>query len=592
TKPLEWPTVFIYQFLYMLTVSLYFILRGRHEKMKSWWLGIRHGLALITSIFLLAGGLNAQVVSLDNLQLEEDIRRAQLMGKIDQDLSFNIRPVQPRKIGDWDSLLPMAGKKPLLGRGQKFLGNFGYIDFTPLQMTTQYAANSPFKGNDGPMIPATGFQSMVSGGFFLKLGPLTMQAKPQMVYAQNTPFKNFPQVYSTDFWNQYLYLSNLTDTPVRFGEKTIYRSLIGNSSLRINVKSLSIGVSNENIWWGPTLNSPLIIGSHAPGFLHATINTRYPLKTPIGNIEFQVISGLLDSSGYSMPLKQGADFIIESRLNELRYINAGVLSFKLKWIEGLSIGFSRAIQEYSSRLKENNRWFLLFDLADRSKDSDYIAEINRDQIASIFLRYFNKPSNSEFYIEWGRNDAFYKPRDLILNVEHSRAYTVGFRKVFLQKTKFNWEFLSEFHRQHQPTTWVMRNAGSWYNHVTIRHGFTNRGEVLGAYSGQSSDLQLVRLSAFDSKKQFAVQLERSLQNREIYDRLFATLDPNVRRWVDYMLRFQGQYRWKNMIFNAQLAMKYSYNYYWFQKTDIETRGMNYTGDLPAAMLQTGVMWRL
>jgi hypothetical protein len=59
-----------------------------------------------------------------------------------------------------------------------------------------------------------------------------------------------------------------------------------------------------------------------------------------------------------------------------------------------------------------------------------------------------------------------------------------------------------------------------------------------------------------------------------------------------MLRIQGQYRWKNMIFNAQLAMKYSYNYYWFQKSDTETRGMNYTGDLPAAMLQTGILWRL
>jgi hypothetical protein len=103
---------------------------------------------------------------------------------------------------------------------------------------------------------------------------------------------------------------------------------------------------------------------------------------------------------------------------------------------------------------------------------------------------------------------------------------------------------------------------------------------------------LVRVSAFDAKKQFAVQLERTLQNREIYERLFGLQDPNVRRWVDYMLRFQGQYRFKNMIFNAQLALKYSYNYYWYQETATEFRGMNYTGDLPAAMLQTGILWRL
>lgn len=592
TRPIEWPTVFIYQFLYMLTVSVYFIIRGRHEKRKSWWLGIRHGMALLICICLMSLGAKAQVVSLDNLQLEEDIRRAQLMGKIDQDLSFNIRPVQPRKIGDWDSLLPMAGKKPLLGRGKQFLGKLGYIDFTPLQLTTQYAANSPFKGNDGPMIAATGFQTMLSGGFFLKMGPLTIQAKPQFVYAQNTPFQGFPQAHTKEAWNEYLFFSVQADVPERFGDKSYQRQFIGNSSIRLNAGPLSLGVSNENIWWGPTLNSPLIIGAHAPGFLHATLNTRYPWKTPVGSFEFQVIAGLLDSSGFAMPSKQGVFFELEGRTNELRYINAGVISYQPKWIKGLSIGLTRAIQEYTSWLKSTGKWFLLVDLVDRARDVDYIAEINRDQVASFFARYFNAAAQTEFYVDWGRNDAFYTTRDFLMQPEHSRAYTVGFRKVFPKVKKYNWELMSEFHREHQPNTWLIRNAGSWYNNTRVRHGLTNRGEVLGAYSGQSSDLQMVRVSAFDAKKQFAVQLERTLQNREIYERLFGLQDPNVRRWVDYMLRFQGQYRLKNMIFNAQLALKYSYNYYWYQETATEFRGMNYTGDLPAAMLQMGVMWRL
>ena len=592
TKPLEWPSVFTYQCLYMLTVSIYFILRGRFGKFNAWWSGIRHGLGLLLVMILVSSGLNAQVVSLDNLQVEDDVRRAQLMGKLESDLSFNVRPVQPRKIGDWDSILPMAGKKPLLGRGLKFLGKFGYLDFTPLQLTTQYVANSPFKGNDGPMIPSTGLQSMLSGGFFLKLGPLTIQAKPQVVFAQNTPFKGFPQEHTEAAWFQYLFFMAETDMPERFGDKPIQRRLLGNTSVRLNAGPLSLGVSNENIWWGPTSNSPLIMGSHAPGFLHATLNTRKPWRTPIGSFEFQLIAGLLDSSGFAMPSRTGVNFEIEGKKNELRYINAGVFSYQPKFVKGLSLGIMRSVQEYTSWLVETKRWFLIADLVDRSKDTDFNVEVNRDQQASFFARWLFTKAKAELYAEWGRNDAFFTVRDLQQQPEHSRAFTAGFRKVIPKTRKMNWEILSEYHKQIQPNTWMIRNSGSWYNHSMVRHGLTNRGEVLGAYAGPSSAMQMLRVTAFDDRKQLGIQLEKTIQHNEMYERLFGTLDPNVRRWVDYMLRIQGQYRWKNMIFNAQLALKYSYNYYWYQETATEFRGMNYTGDLPAAMLQMGVMWRL
>jgi hypothetical protein len=269
-----------------------------------------------------------------------------------------------------------------------------------------------------------------------------------------------------------------------------------------------------------------------------------------------------------------------------------VVSYQPKFVKGLSVGVMRTVQEYTSWLIETGRWFLIADLVDRSKDTDFNVEVNRDQQASLFFRWLFSKAQAEIYAEWGRNDAFFTKRDLYLQPEHSRAFTIGFRKIFPKTRKLNWELLSEFHKQNQPNTWRIRNAGSWYNHSMVRHGLTNRGEVLGAYAGPSSSMQLIRVSAFDARKQFGLQLERTLQHNEMYERLFGNLDPNIRRWVDYMLRFQGQYRMKNMIFNAQLALKYSYNYYWYQEVATESRGMNYTGDLPAAMLQLGVMWRL
>ena len=92
--------------------------------------------------------------------------------------------------------------------------------------------------------------------------------------------------------------------PERFGEKSISKTLIGQSSIRLNFKGLSLGVSNENIWWGPSIRNSIMMSNHARGFKHITFNTTKPLKTKIGNFEWQVISGRLESSGY---LPAGSD---------------------------------------------------------------------------------------------------------------------------------------------------------------------------------------------------------------------------------------------------------------------------------------------
>ncbi|MFX9097187.1 capsule assembly Wzi family protein, partial [Acinetobacter baumannii] len=47
------------------------------------------------------------------------------------------------------------------------------------------------------------------------------------------------------------------------------------------------------MWWGPGSQNSLLMSNNAPGFLHLTLNTRYPIKTGIGNFEFQFISGKL-----------------------------------------------------------------------------------------------------------------------------------------------------------------------------------------------------------------------------------------------------------------------------------------------------------
>lgn len=529
-----------------------------------------------------------QPISLDIPQIEEQVRRAQLLGRIESDLSFNVRPVQPRKISSWNASLDSLGNTPLLGKGVKFLGNFGYLNLTPLQAHQQYVTRHPFLGNDGPMIPASGYQNMLSGGFILKLGPLAIQAKPQWVYAKNDLFQGFPTVHDPAVWDAMVGIWNYTDIPERFGNADFKKFHYGNTSVRLNLGPVSAGISNENIWWGPTINNALIMSSHAPGFLHATIDTRKPWRTPIGSFEFQLVGGMLNNSGFDYPLRGDVRYVAEKPLED-RYLNAGILSYQPKFLKGVSAGAMRSVQVYKSSLERTKIYFPILDNIDRKKDI-FDIEKDRDQQAAFFVRWLMQKAKAELYVEWGRNDAFFTWRDFIQQPEHSRGYTLGFRKMIKHKKIGYWELLSETTRLQQPSTWPPRDAYTWYRHVPVLHGMTHQGETIGAYIGPGSNISMLRLTRIIGLNQFGIQLERTTQNGDFYEHNYGL--PGVKKWTDYGLSVFGQYQWKNFILNSRLFAKKSYNYQWYQPEGARGRGLNDPFDISSYMGQLGITFVL
>ncbi|MCX6203772.1 MAG: hypothetical protein NTY43_05690 [Bacteroidetes bacterium] len=198
---------------------------------------------------LLASHTYAQTISMDQLPMEDALRRLQLLGKIEGDISFMLRPLQSTRLHSWDSVLQSIdptvkamGNKKI---DKQFLGKWGYASLLPVQITQQYVTAQPFQELDGPMIASSGYQVMASAGVFAKLGPLTIQLQPQYVSASNNDFRGTKQTpnYQQSSW--------------------------GNSSIRLNAGPVSIGISSENITWGPSLMNPLLMSAHAPGIAHS-----------------------------------------------------------------------------------------------------------------------------------------------------------------------------------------------------------------------------------------------------------------------------------------------------------------------------------
>ena len=119
----------------------------------------------------------------------------------------------------------------------------------PIDYNIEFNSHHPYKSNNGSK--NRGYQHILSLGLYFELGPLSFQFKPENIFAQNLNFQGFWEGHSDNTWIKRYNLWNHIDTPERFGKNKYKKNHIGQSSIKLNFKSLSLGISNENLWWGP-----------------------------------------------------------------------------------------------------------------------------------------------------------------------------------------------------------------------------------------------------------------------------------------------------------------------------------------------------
>lgn len=267
--------------------------------LKYYYFSLKQLLLQLSFVSILCLELHAQTVPAGMPVLDESIRRAQLLGKVDEGLSLMIRPVSPRKaLGVNDAYKFDKGyfandsvKSPSV---LSFFKNKGRMQLLPAVSHLQHNSSSPYGWGDGPIIPARGFQQMLAAGVYAEAGPLSIQFRPEFVWSQNKDFERFPQSYSDQIWADRYDFWIRSDDPEKFGEGSYTKTNLGQTSIKLNVGPMSFGASNENIWWGPGQFNSIIFSNNSEGFKHLTLHTRKPIKTYIGFFEAQLLSGRLE----------------------------------------------------------------------------------------------------------------------------------------------------------------------------------------------------------------------------------------------------------------------------------------------------------
>jgi hypothetical protein len=521
--------------------------------------------------------LHAQSIPVGSPVLDDYYRRMQLLGKVDSNLSYTVRPLlsntglRTNNIFDPDSTLK---NDHLVYSGPIIWGNGkGILQILPLSWQQQFNSDHPYGWNDGPMIPAKGYQTMVSGGFFLKYGPLSIQVRPEYVYATNPAFTGYNTNRSNAELASYYSFHNLVDAPERFGTNSYNEAFLGQSSINLTFGPMLIGLSNENLWWGPGIQNALVLTNNAAGFKHFTINTIRPIKTVIGSFEGQVIAGKLINSPYSAllttTLPDGTKLDTNKRISS-RYFTGFNINYHPRWIPGFTLGIIRTFNAYYDDVKNGGfkAYVPFFTSYTKNSVNNGLGDaFPRDQITSLYARWLFPKAQAEVYFEYGFEDNLYNLADLAQSPEHSRAYIFGLRKMLSINGRSDQHILfsTEITQTSQHAERGIREVGLWYLNYQLLQGHTNDGQTLGAGTGTGGNIQSVDISWVSGLKKFGVGFERYEHDVDFSEVNLPTINGNSRNWVDFALALKGEWNYKNLLFNAKLQEIKSMNYEWILK---------------------------
>ncbi|MDD3194266.1 MAG: capsule assembly Wzi family protein [Paludibacter sp.] len=507
------------------------------------------------AVFLLVVGqtILAQSTPVGLPGMDDYLRRQQLLGDTTRPASLMIRP----SLSTTDSLKGFE------------------LKMMPLVWKQQYTTDHPLSLNNGAMIPARGYQTLVSGGFFARLGILSVQLMPEFVYAENKDFDGFPDAHPFVIWRTYNMLKGVIDLPDKFGNDPYKRAFWGQSSVRLSYKAVSLGLSNENLWWGPGQKNALMMTNNAPGFKHVTFNSTKPVKTPIGSFEWQLVGGRLDASGF-----HGVDSLILAtktlkptvKPNGWRYLNAITVNYQPRWLNGLSLGGARAYTMYSELMNKEKikSWLPVFESFTKDKAGEASDDNTAvDQILSVWMRWLMPKDHAEVYIEYGRGDHNWHLNDFLLEPDHFRSYILGYRKLVPLK-KSNGDYL-DIHLEltqlsRNVPTYLRSHSGlvGWYNHGAVRHGYTHQGQILGAGIGTSSNMQLLNIAWVRDKKRIGLEFYRLIHDDDFWNamRRVGYFDHRT-HWVDISGALVADWNYKNFLVNFKFQTVGALNYMFY-----------------------------
>ena len=473
------------------------------------------------------------------MDIDEQVRNLQLLDKIPANNALTIRPFNTNASLSYSKLLYLIDSNIKYG-GVLYQAKNASVGLLPVNLLQKFNTDRPYGWNDGAMSYSKGHQFQVSGGVYASWHNLKIQLRPEYVRTASGKYQ------TNNDW----------------GEVTsnVKKILPGQSSIRFDLGGLSLSASTQNLWWGPGVYNSMLMSNNAPGFLHYSFATNRPIKSFLGNFQFQIVSGSLKSDtsqGYeNRGLKK------RPLLNNERYFSGFTMSYQPAFIKNIRFGITRVFQKFA----DNNVVKFVpkyLPVVGSFFGSAYNDTINRDQVLAFNTRWVFPKNHAEVYFEFGYNDAKDNFRDLMVDMSHSSGYIFGFKKLAYLNAIDYLDFGAEVARMAQTPSYLMRSAGNFYEHGRVTEGYTNQNQIIGAGNGFGNNMQTVNLSWNRGWNKFGVIFNHIAQNpTQIATSDIANLGLRTVKWDDYSFGLQTRYRYRNILFSANFEYVNSKNYLW------------------------------
>lgn len=386
----------------------------------------------------------------------------------------------------------------------------------PLRLETTFNSGYPSGQNDGLLWAGRGVSAFATVGLAGRAGPLSFALAPEVAWSQNRAFELVPNGQPGDLRFMNPWYGAAIDYPQRFGATPTSAWAPGQSYLRLDLGNVGLGVSSENLWFGPGMRNAIAMSSAAAGFPHVFVGTSRPADVWIGTVEAKVLWGRLERSRY-----------LPDPTHPL--LTALVVDYTPRWLPRLSVGLARVQLQVWDDLRFRD-WLPFLQSFEKknirsttSNPADNDPEDN--QLASVFARWTFPESAVEVYLEFAREDYENSWEMFVREPDHSAAYLAGLQKVF-RTTGGRWiRFNAEI--THLQELFPASNPRG--NPVYYTHGddlsYTNRGQLLGAWIGPGADSQTVAVDVFDGDGRIGGYLERVRRNDSVY---WLVIDPQQR----------------------------------------------------------------
>jgi hypothetical protein len=410
----------------------------------------------------------------------------------------------------------------------------------PLTWRTYLDTGYPDDRNDGALWQGRGLSTELTGGLGLRWRAFSAAVAPVAAWQQNRDFfhpaATFPG--SSPYANPFN--GGGIDLPLRFGPTDFWTFDPGQSYARVDAYGAALGVSTENLWWGPGTRNALLMTNSGPGFPHLFLGTSTPQDIWIGRLEAQLVWGRLSRSKW----------FLEGSAGSHRLFTAVTMGYEPRWVPNLFLGFARAF---------------LFDTAGLPT-REYLSPVLRfftnanggeNQLISLFGRWVFPESGLEIYGEWGRDDFSAGFDDLVQQPEHAQAFMLGLQKVFPAGRRWVRLVAELAHTLEKPTNNPTRGVPIFYTHLSAEpEGYTNDGQMIGAGIGPQADSQYLALDLFSAGGRAGVWFERVLRNdRYFYDQVHTLLGQDA----ELAAGLRGLASWRELDVDWSLGLGHRYN---------------------------------